>query len=430
MNIKKIIEEEVIKQCEKFDLNENELKSFMNELFTFNSSKLLKSLGNQEEILDEKDALPEEFWEELINVINESYGEYPEEWEEEFKEIKLQILCWKYFTKQEMASLDDLEKDLKVSIKKYFSSLQNYTDNENFKDRFFNLPSQLLSNFTRYILNKSVALNKKISISKGDVKERITALKAERKKAIDKISFVSNGNVSIFDLKQIKRMIDNGVFYEDNLLNRGVCEYLYKMINHKDAEANIVETFNSTFLNDIRLSIETSNSYLSHISSVKNEETQEYFSETGLQVGRRFDDEIAALKSNDPDVIIDKDSIFKEPKGRINSTFDWSESDPGSEATGEEADGDMGAGSDLGGGGGFSGGGGASFDGPTGGEETVDLDVPGGEGGDTTSTDDSTTEEGMPPGEDGLPTDFGTPESNEETTSEDDKKDNSALSGN
>ncbi|MEO6305582.1 MAG: hypothetical protein ABIP51_20630 [Bacteroidia bacterium] len=423
MNIKKIIEEEVEKQSKKFSVDSDDLKFFMTELFSFNSSKLLTSLGNQDEILDSKDLLPEEFWQSLIDIINESYSDLSEEWETSFKEIKLQILCNKYFTKKELVSLNELEKSLRLDIKKYFSSLQNYTDTENFKERFFNLPNHILINFTRYILNKSAALNKKISLKKQDVKEEILKLKTERKKFIDKISFLSNKNVSSLDLTEAKKLIDNGLFYEDNLLNRGVCEYLYKLVNHSTASEKIIETFNSTFLNDLKQSLEESNSYLSHISSIKNEETAEYFSTTGIQIGRRFDNEIDAIKNPDKDSIIDEDSIFKEPKGRIKSTFNWDGNEPsdGESETGADADGDMGGGSDLGGGGGFSGGGGTdSFSGPTGGEETVDLDMPDG----TTAPEG---EEGMPPGKDGLPVDFGTPESNApdvetETPDETDKK--------
>lgn len=426
-NYNQILQEEIDAQCKKFDLNPKELKGFMNELFTFNSSKLLRSLGNQDEILDDKDSLPEEFWEEIINNINDSYSEGADEWEKELKEIKFQILCYKYFTKQDLEDLDSIEKKLKVQIKKYFSSLQNYTSLENFRERFFNLPSDLLFNFVRYILNKSTVLNKKISISKIELKDRVDELKEQRSKVIDKISFISNRNVSVLDLKNVKRLIDNGVFYEDNLLNRGVNEYMYKLAQHKEASHNIVETFNSTFLNDLKLAIETSQSYLNHISSIKNEETAEYFTVSGIQVGRKFDNEIDAVKNKDvEDAVIDKDSIFKEPKGRIKSSdFAWdSNAVGGTGESGDDAEGDMGAGSDLGGGGGgFSGGGGGSMDIAPGSEE-VDVDMGGEEG-----------EEGMPTGDDGLPTDFGTPDSNtpsdegESDTDDKDKESNSALSG-
>jgi hypothetical protein len=419
MSLKKIIAEEVERQSKKYNLKPDELKTFMTELFSFNPSKLLTSLGNQGEILDEKDALPDEFWQELIDTINDSYGELEDDWEKELKGVKFTILCYKYFTKQDLPNLDDVEKELKVEIKKYFSSLQNYTSLENFKDRFFNLPSKILFNFVRYILNKSLELNAKLKISKLEFKEKITKLKEDREKIINKISFVSNRNVSILDLKQIKELVDNGLFYEDNLLNRGVNEYLYKMLTHKDAAKNIIDTFNSTFLHDLTASVETSNSYLSHISSVKNEESGEYFSPPGIQIGRRFDNEIESVKSKDyDDAVIDKDSIFKEPKGRIQSA-DFSWGDASGAATGEDgedAGGDMGSGSGLGGSGG--GGGGGSFNGPTGGDETVDIDT-GGEGGGEEGTSDEG--EAMPSGEDGLPTDFGTEESNDEGGSEETK---------
>ena len=401
MNTKQIIEEEIKLQSEKFNLEPKELKTFLNELFTFNTSKLLKNMGNQEEILDEKDSLPTEFWEGIIDNINNSYSEYPEDWEKELLQIKFQIICNKYFTKKNLTELSEIEDTIRVEIKKFFSSLSNFSDNEDFKNRFFNLPSALLVNFSRYLLNNSTELNKKLKISKEEVQERIKLLKKERDKIIKKLSFISNGNVTVLEIKRIKMLADNGVFYEDNFLNRAINEYLFKLINHDEASEKIIDSFNSTFINDLKKNVEESASYLSHITSVKNEETSEFFLPSGLQIGRKFDNEIELLKNKDfEDSIIDKDSIFKEPNGRINSTdFAWGGTNDGAVA-GEDSEGTTAGGAGSGsGGGGFSGGGSIdSYSGPSGGSETVDVD-----GG----------EPGMPAGEDGFPTDFGTEDSNE-----------------
>lgn len=410
MNTKQIIEEEIKLQSENFNLKPTELKSFIKELFSFNTSKLLKNMGNQDEILDKKDALPAEFWEGLIENINGSYSEFPEDWEKELKAIKFQIICNKYFSKKNLTSLSEVEEKIKIDIKKFFSSLQNFSDNEDFKNRFFNLPSELLVNFSRYLLNNSIELNNKLKISKEEIKEKIKLLKKERDKVIKKISFISNGNVTVLELKSIKLLVDNGLFDEDNFINRAINEYLYKLSNHDEASEKIIDSFNSTFLNDLKKSVEESASYLSHITSIKNEETSEFFLPSGLQIGRKFDNEVEILKNKDfDDSVIDKDSIFKEPKGRINSTgFAWGGNNAGAVA-GDDSESSSSTGG-SGGGGGFSGGGSTdSYSGPTAGSETVDVDGGG--------------EPGMPAGEDGFPTDFGTEESNDTVEGDEEVKD-------
>lgn len=402
----KAVLSEIKKQSKEFSVDENKLKVFLNELFTFNSDSILRDMGNQEETLDEKDALPDEFWEEIINNINESYSELEKGWEEDFLTIKFQILCNKFFTKKDLVKIDNIENRLRIDIKKYFSSLQNSTSKENFKERFFNLPTDILVDFVRYILNSSKELNKKLSIAKEEAQERIKELKKLRWKTIKKIQFISNKNISVLDLKSIKELFDNGVFYEDNLLNRGVNEFLYKLLNHPIASDNVAEFFNLTFVNDFTSNIEKSNSYLNHIESIREEETTEFFSLDGMQIGRRFDNEIETVEKKDfSDVVIDKDSIFKEPKGRLNATsFNWGDTngapDTATDDSGEGGGSGFGGG---GGGGGFSGGGGGgTFSGPTGGDETVSLDEPVSDG-----------ETPMPTGKDGLPVDFGSEESNE-----------------
>lgn len=413
MNINDIIKEEIDRQSSKHQIKPHELKDVLNELFSFNQSKLLKGLGDQNEILDDKDVLPQEFWDELMEVINESYHEDESTWDKELTKRKMQILAYKYFTKQDLEPLDKIEKDLRLEVKKYYSALQNYVSLENFMDRFFNLPSQLLFKFVRYLLNNSKALNQKLKISKSQFKEEIEKLKLERKKIIDKVSFISNKNVTSLNLETIKDLFDAGVFYEDNFLNRGVNEYLYKMLQHKVSSKNIAETYNETLLNDLLSSIEKSKSYLSHIEAIKNEEDTEYFSPYGVQVGRRFDNEIEAIDNDDTedDGIIDKDSIFKEPNARIKTvSYSWDEG--GAEGEGDGGDGDL-SGSGGGGGGGSFGGG--SYGGPSGGDETIDVDMGNEGGGDAGSGDD------MPTDEDGFPEDFGTPESNDTGGDEEEK---------
>ena len=333
-----------------------------------------------------------------------------------------------------MIGLDDVEKDLKLNIKKYFSALQNYSDLDNFRDKFFNLPSEMTKNFSRYILNYSKKLNTEIPIDKKELQDRIKGLAADRKKIIEKIALVSKKYQSVLDLTKIKELYENGLFFEDNYLNRGVNEYISKLCN-SNAGTRVKDMFNATFLQDIQSQAENCASYLAHIRSIKTEEGQEFFTAKGFQVGVRFDNAIDVSKKNETQegLVIDKDSRFKEPKSKIKpATLPWEQG--GAEVAGDgDASGGLEGGGAGGGsmGGGMSGGGdfGAGFSGPSG----VD-DIPPGEAGGTGAGGPSdTSEEGgeeseggtdggaegdMDTDADGFPEDFGTAEDNSEKDKE------------
>jgi hypothetical protein len=425
-----ILKEEINREIKSMKLDSpGKIANVIKELFTFSTSSILKNMGNQEEVLDEKDALPKENWDWLISMINEAFNDNPEEWQKLLKQQKLNILCYKYFTKEDLIDLDEVEKDLKLNIKKYFSALQNYSDLDNFREKFFNLPSEMVKNFCRFILNHSKKLNNEIPIDKKELKDRIESLAKDRKEVIEKIALVSRKYQSVLDLTKIKELYENGLFFEDNFLNRGVNEYISKLCN-SPAVAKMKDTFNSVFVQDIQSQAENSASYLAHIRAIKTEEGQEFFTAKGFQVGVRFDNALETSKNTEKQqgLVVDKDSRFKEPKSKIEpvaapgaggDAMGGLQGDP----TDAGAAGGGGLGGDLGGGGGDFGGG---FGGPSG----VD-DIPTGEAGTTgaggpsdTGEDGTETgegsEESMPADDDGFPEDFGTPEDNSETTNDDD----------
>lgn len=418
-NLQTILKEEINKEVKSLNLQDpKRVAKVIKELFTFNTSSLLKNIGDQDEILDEKDALPEENWQWLISMINESFAENNEEWENQLKEQKLKILCFKYFTKQEFVKIDEIEKSLKVKIKKYFAALQNYSDLDNFREKFFNLPTEMCTNFSRYLLDNSKKLNTKIKIEKKEVVEKIKTLTKDRKEIIEKIGLVSKKYQSTLDLTKVKELCDHGLFFEDNILNRGVNEFISKLCN-SEKSAEIKDAFNSTFLYDLKSLSEESASYIAHVDSIKKG-GQEYFTEKGFQIGVRFDNAQEITENKTDEVIIDKNSRFKEPKSQLKSI-----SAPGSggttpDAAGSDSAGPTAAGSSGGSSGGGGGDFGGGFSGPSGGDipdlDSVGTDVDG--GGEMPDAADGAEAEGgeesMPADEDGFPEDFGTPEDNED----------------
>jgi hypothetical protein len=416
----RFITEEVERTVNRMNLSSPQvLGDVLQELFTFSTDTFLKNIGSQEAILDDKDALPVENWDWLMETLNQAFQENAKEWIEQLKAQKIKILCNKYFTKQDFIKLDEVEKSLKVNVKKYFSALQNFVDLDDFREKFFNLPFELLSNFCRFILNKSKQLNSKLKIDKKELRERIKQLKDDRKNIIQKISLVSHKYQSALDLRMIKELYDNGLFFEDNFLNRGVNEYITKLLNHKEAAQRIRDTYNTAFANDLQAEAENNPAYINHVESIKKEDGKEYFTFRGMQVGSRFDNEIETANNKEgakAGLVIDKDSRFKEPSAKIkDTTLPWEKSSD-EESEGEESEGGAdtgGSGTSGGGGGGLSSGGGINYEPPelgpaeTSDGEEVDLGGEGGEEGDEGEGE-------MPTDENGLPVDFGTPESNPE----------------
>jgi len=412
-----LLQEEIDKFVdEKIHLTKNKKqKKSLNELFTMNINNFMKDIGSQE--IDDNTEIDTELWDWFLQTVDNSMHEQPDKWAELLKEQKLKILCNKFFTKKELVEKDKLEETVKKQIRKFFTALQNYTDLDGFIEKISNLPSELLSNLIRYFFSYSDALSTSVKVSKKELSARIKELYKERKDMIEKIDLVSKGYQTVLDISKLKELYNNGLFFEDNILNRGVNEYVSKLLNHKAASKKIKDNFSNTFVMDMQQQSQTSSAYIHHIESIKKEEGQEFFSANGYQVGNRFTNEIEAAKDKNDNQIIDKDSVFKEPKNYIsNIVSPWekdSEYEPGN-MDNDSADG----GGSSSGAGGFGGGSamsGDSFSSP------IDLTANQGEElPDDTSIEDN-GEDGdtpLPTDEDGFPVDFGSEETNPEAANQ------------
>lgn len=407
-------------------LKKNINKKTLNELFTMNINNFMKDIGSQE--IDDDKEIDTELWDWFLQTIDESMKETPKEWMVLLKKEKLKILCYKFFTKKELLDKGELKKTVKKQIRKFFTALQNYSDLEGFREKISNLPSELLSNLVRHLFSLSNNLSEKITISKQELSKEIKQLSKDRMDMIEKINLVSKSYQSILDITRLKELYDNGVFFEDSILNRAINEYVSKLVSHKTAIKNIKDAFSNTLTNDLQTQSQTSTAYVNHIESIKKDEGKEFFTSKGFQVGNRLSNEIESIKNKKTnDSIINKDSVFKEPTDYLSnvvSPWDKDESDYGpgdmdnDELGGGNSGGAIGGGS-SGGGDPLSGGGFSSdestFDSPIDlkGEDNPDVDLSGEEG-------DSDTP--LPTGEDGMPVDFGSEETNPDATEDEKNK--------
>ncbi len=395
--------------------------NILKELFTLNTTNFVKNMSGQD--IDDDTELDTELWDWFLDILQEAINENSNEWIEFFKAQKIKILCYKYFTKKDLIKAEKIGPHLRKDIKKYFSSLQNYSDLNSFRERVENLPSDLLTNLVRFIFHKFPDLKNKIKVKKEEFKEKVTELTTERLKAAEKISTISKKYQTVLNLEKIKNLYNHGVFFEDNIINRGVNEYLVKLINYDIALKAMKEVYTGALLNDLKYQAENSSSYVKHIESISKEETQPFFSEKGYQIGNRFQSAIQEVKEKDyTDSVINKDSVFEEPTGKVNQTS-WETNDLAAGDTENDTEGGSssgGAGSSSGGS--FGGGGGAggfAFDEPDpasapGAEGPEENGVEGNiEGGAVENSDEPETE--LPTDEEtGLPVDFGSQETNPE----------------
>lgn len=436
-NFKKILFEEIDYFVDKLDLTDKEkTKHIINELFTLDKNNFLKDMGAQdveEEQLDSE--MDEELWDWFLDTCSQSIQECPKEWINLLRKEKMKTLCYKYFTKKDLIKAENIEGDVRKKIRKYFTALQNFKDLKNFEEKISNLPSELLMSFTRFIFSLSDELKSKVIITKKEFKKRVDELKEERIKMIDKISLISKKYQTILDITKLKELSDNGLFFEDNLLNRGVNEYIFKLLNNETASKKIKDEFSNTFSSDLMTQTENAFSYAEHIKSIKAETGKEFFTENGYQIGNRYENEIQIVKDHERDnEIIDSKSIFKEPTGKIkdvalpwetnNNNDDSDLDDKGEENdSGEEkmSDGNDDDGMFSGGGGG-----GGSFDGEGGDFSFEEPDEEGvsptdvetnetiGDGTEGGKMGDMDTETDLPKNDQGFPVDFGSEESNPE----------------
>jgi len=413
--LKSILFEEIDRIVE--DINPSKLKNkkFLQEIFSFNYNNFLKDLGSQE--IDTDVELGTELWDWFINTVSESIKENPDEWKKMLHEQKMKIISRKYFTRDLGIEQDKLESYLKKNIRKYFTSLQNYSDLEGFRNKVSNLPSDLLTCFVRFLFLLSKDLKEEIKITPEELKKEIQELLKLRFEMIEKLDFVSKKYVSNIDLRKIKKLYDYGLFFEDTILNRAVNEYFQKMLVHADAVNRLKDTYTNTFVADLKAQIESSPSFINYVSRIKNNEDISFFTDKGKQVGNRFSSQIQMIKEKQFDEsLIDKSSRIMEPVDINNIIPSPLEMDVDEEGNSDEEKNDSldsGSSSSSSSGGGFSGGG-SSF----GGGDDLGGDSESLEGDDTLEGDnDLSNTEGetpLPNDEQGFPVDFGSQESNPE----------------
>lgn len=403
-NIKKFISEEVDKYMLKVSLeNPKNVENVLNELFYLSTDKLMNNIGSVE--ADSRNEIASESWDTFIQGLTESVNDQQDTWIVGMHNVKLKILTYKYFTKKEMVKQENLESYLRLEIKPFFTALQNYVDPKDFVLKFFQLPSRLLFALIRYMFFINSDLAKSIRITNDDLKRNIERVKKKRYEVAVKIGKISNGYADLFDVEEMKDLFDNGVLFEDNFINRGINEFVYKMTTHKAARNNMIDMYSGAMVTDMGDQASESAAYIAHITSIRGETGSEYFTSNGEQIGKRFDNELELVRTGKYDgYVVDKKSRLKEPNEKINTgVMPW-------EANGPEGEDGEGGSGGAGGGGDFGGGefGNADFGGDfaSPGEEG---EIPGLEGEPEFAEEDGTP---MPDNEEGLPEDFGTVEDN------------------
>lgn len=418
-NISRIINEEIDRYVDKFELDSpKQVVAVLNELFALSTNKFMDNIGSVE--ADEKNAVASENWDMFIDSVTASIQDEPESWMMGLKLVKNKILTYKYFTKKDLIKKENLDGYLRLEIKRYFTALQNYVDAKDFLNKFFLLPSELLYNVIRYIFFLNDDLSKSIRVTNDNLKDNINNMLELRMKVAEKISKVSNGYADLLDLKELKDLYDNGVLFEDNFINRGISEFVVKLLNHKGAMGNMIDVHPGSMLNDLKNLAENSSAYIEHISALRNESDEEYFSVNGEQIGKRFDNQLDIVKGKSFEgYVVDGKSRLKEPKAKIAKTdMPWETNPSGGGGAEGGPDGGSGGGASGGGGGDFSSGFGNSDFGGEFAEPGEEGEVPGAEGevggeeggeGTIGQEPDGTP---MPETEEGVPEDFGTQEDN------------------
>lgn len=417
----RLMEQEVNRMVNRLNLsNHNDVKNVLTELFSMTTNKLMDSIGSVE--ANEHNQIAKENWDLFIQHLTSSIQEEQELWFKNISEVKLKILTHKYFTKQDMMKVENIDGYLRMEIKPYFTALQNFIDYTDFRHKVLTLPTDLLYNLIRYMFYVSPALGKAAVVKNADLKDNINRLLGVRMSVVEKINKISKGYQNLFDFRELKELFDCGVVFEDNYLNRAICEFVVKMTNHGPAAEKLRDLYPGAILKDLKNQAENTSSYIQHVTAIKSETGVEFFTKNGEQIGTRLENEIELVKGAQYDgYVVDNNSRLKEPHDKVKPVA--AENIPSSAAPSDGGDAESGGGPGGGGfGGGPSGGGALGMDlgnADFGGEfapEGAEGEVPGAE--DEAGVDDTgavgAEEDGepMPVGEDGVPTEFGTEEDN------------------
>lgn len=409
-SLKKIINEEIERQAKNMKLDSpKEVTSMLKELFAFSTNKVMNQMGSVE--ADENNQLADENWDFFLETIMESIEEEPNEWYKMIAMTKMKILTYKYFTRQDLIEVESLDSYLRINIKPYFTALQNYQDYKDFRVKFFMLPRDILFSAVRFLFFLEPELDKRIIVTKQELTDNINRIQELRLEVADMIGKASNGYQNVFNMGEVLELYDNGILIEDNFLNRGINEFINKMLSHSTAVGKLRDLFAGASLKSIKKTAETSGAYMAHLESVKTGTGVEYFSPTGDQIGRRFDNELLLVHSGEFDgYVIDKKSRLREPNEKIKPALpvdvmndvgasdvnDIETDDSDSDFSASSGGSDLSSNSELGN---------ADFGGDFA-EEGTEGQVP----GDTNGVEADGTP--MPSDDEGFPADFGTVEDN------------------
>lgn len=422
--IERIMEQEVDKMVNRLNLSTtSDVKNVLNELFSMTTHKLMDNIGSVE--ANEHNQIAKENWDQFVQTITSSIHDEKDLWLENISDIKLKILTFKYFTKKDLMKVENIESSLRMDIKPYFTALQNYVTLTDFRHKVLTLPAEMLFNIVRYLFHISPDLNKSIVVKNPDLRDNVTRLITLRMKTIRKINDISKGYQNLLDFRELKELFDCGVMFEDNYLNRAVCEFVVKMTNHSEAAAKLQDLFPGAILKDLKNQAENTSAYIQHTNAIKTESGVEFFTTMGEQVGTRLENQIELVREAKYDgYVVDNESRFKEPNDRVKSVS--ADNIPGATPM-VPTDGEGGV-EPTGAAGGAGAGGGDALDGSIDGDlglGNADFAAPGEEGqvpGEALDGEvgiDDTGEVGAEPdgtpvevGDDGLPAAFGTEEDN------------------
>lgn len=335
----------------------------------------------------------------FIGMLTKSINSYQTEWFEFFRKYKKMILCYKYFSKRNLVSTEELKSVLKFELKKFYTPLQMATDELDFFEKICMLPSRINFIIIRLCFDISKELDNIVILNRKEIREEVKRLRKIRLELAENVNNVSLYYQDVFNVQSFIEVFDNGLLFEDNFINQGINDFFIKLIQDETARKNLQDyKLNSLVINEIEKEITGYVSYTNYKKGISDGKP-EFFDIKGQQVGKRFENVIELVKGNEDltDYVIDFDSRFKEPNSKINYTpANEPEFDEVGELDGEEG---AGAVSNSGGGGGGSFSNDADIDvpdfgSPEGGIETGAVES----GGEDVNTEEQTDE---------LPDDFG-----------------------
>lgn len=261
-----------------------------------------------------KNALTEESWKYIIGLLTKSVNEEKEQWLNFFRKQLKTFLCYKYFTRKKSYLKDiSVQSELKLKLKEYYTSLISASDSLDFLNKINRLPNEIIFLILRQCFDISPSLKKHVIISREEILEEVKNLKKLRKKSAREISDVSLHYESVLDISLILKLYNNGLLFENNFINQGMCEFIVKLLDNEYSVKHLVDSgiVSKAEIFGLRDNITSFPSYNAYLRLKRQKEC---FSKEGEQVGNRFSDYIDMLdEPMSSDFIVDIKSVFKEP---------------------------------------------------------------------------------------------------------------------